>query len=333
MNMTLRICMVGCGSMSTSVHGPSYHEYASLHPDAILAACCDLDANKAEKYMKMFGFRKHYTDLDVMLDTEKPDAVCLVVQDYLTAKLSKRIMEKGYPLLMEKPPGINKEETIDMIKTADQYDIPTGVAFNRRSMPLVRKLRRMLEERFESNELQHIRYDFYRVNRMDSDFSTTAIHGLDTVKFLAGSDYARIRLQYQSIPNCPPEVVNIYMDCEFESGVKAFLSFCPVSGTLLERATVQAAGNTFFLNVAVGDSIDYPGSLTHYEQGQVVSYPSEQADLADQRVFVTGGFYDENAMFFEDIRAGRAPIHDLRSSLQSVEIAECIRERKLEYTK
>jgi myo-inositol 2-dehydrogenase/D-chiro-inositol 1-dehydrogenase len=319
--------------MSTHVHGPSYREYAALHSDVVFAACCDLDAEKAEAYMKAFGFARYYTDIDTMLDTEKPDAVCLIVQEHLTARLSKRIMEKGYPLLLEKPPGLSGEETLDMIQTADHCGVPVQVAFNRRSMPLVSRLRGMLEERMASGDIQHIRYDFYRVNRRDSDFSTTAIHGIDTVKFLARSDYASIRFRYQPIPGCAPEVVNIFMDCEFESGASAFLSFCPVSGTLLERATLQVQGQTYFLQVAVGDSIDYPGGLTHYDQGQVVAHPELKEDLADQRTFVTGGFYAENAMFFDDIRASRTPVHDLKSSLQSVEIAACMRERRPVYTK
>ena len=39
--------------------------------------------------------------------------------------------------------------------------------------------------------LRHVHYEMTRVDRRDPDFSTTAIHGIDAVRFLAGSDYAR----------------------------------------------------------------------------------------------------------------------------------------------
>lgn len=44
-------------------------------------------AAKAEQYRQIFRFRRYCTDLDGMLDTEKPDAVCPVVSEPLTAAL------------------------------------------------------------------------------------------------------------------------------------------------------------------------------------------------------------------------------------------------------
>lgn len=172
--MTFRLCTVGCGSMSTNVHGPSYRKYATLHPDFVLVACCDLDGIKAEKYRLGFGFDKCYSDINLMLDTEKPDAVCLVVPEHLTAQISIQIMEKGYPLIMEKPPGLNKQETEMMILAADHNQIPTQVAFNRRYMPLVKELKHILNSQFVLSDIHHIRYDFYRVGRLDADFAATA---------------------------------------------------------------------------------------------------------------------------------------------------------------
>jgi len=194
--MTFKICTIGCGSMASHVHGPSYRAYAALHDDTVLAACCDLDEGKAERFREAFGFRKRYRDIDTMLDAEKPDAVCLVAPERLTARLSMQVMDKGYPLLMEKPPGLDVAETTAMIETAERVGVATQVAFNRRYMPLVRQLKRQLEKRFLPSDIQHIRYDFYRIGRLDDDFAATAIHGVDAVKFIAGSDYANVRFHY-----------------------------------------------------------------------------------------------------------------------------------------
>lgn len=326
--MNFKICLVGCGSMSSHVHGPSVQAYAMLHPDVELAACCDLDPVKAERFRDTYGFRSYYTDLDEMLDAEKPDAVCLIVQEHLTATLSQHIMRKGYPLILEKPPGLTEEETTAMYETAERYGVPVQVAFNRRSMPLVSKLKKSIEPSLNDRAILHIHYDFFRVNRRDTDFSTTAIHGIDTVKYLAGADYRHIRFHYQPIPGCANEVVNIYMDCEMTSGARAALHFFPVSGVLLERATVLTKDQTFFLHLGVEHSIDYPGRLSQYAQGEAVLTHEHEAN---ESVIKTGGFYDEHAAFFDDIRAGRKPVHDLQSGLQSVVIAQCIRRRVTEY--
>ena len=43
-----KICLIGCGSVATSGHGPSLQKYVATHPDTLLAGCCDLDAAKAD---------------------------------------------------------------------------------------------------------------------------------------------------------------------------------------------------------------------------------------------------------------------------------------------
>ena len=58
-----------------------------------------------------------------MLDTEKPDAVCIVLPVQYICQTSILVMEKGYPVLMEKPPGLNKEETIRMIAAAEKFGV------------------------------------------------------------------------------------------------------------------------------------------------------------------------------------------------------------------
>lgn len=329
--MSFKICSIGCGTIATGYHGPSYARYAAIHPDTELAACCDTDEAKAIEFRNRFGFARHYTDLVSMLEAEKPDAVCLIVPEPLTCELSCEILKMGYPLLMEKPPGRTTEEIDRMIAAAHASDAATQVAFNRRYAPLVRELRRLLAKTFQPSDIQHVRYDFTRVGRTDVNFSWTAIHGIDTARFIAGSDYQHIRFHYQEFPDLGPKTANIFMDCTFTSGATAHLDFCPVAGVVVERATVYAYDNTFFLNVPVWGAVDSPGLLQHFKKGELeqdivgtdVCGGSESVELM--------GFYAENASFFDALREGRRPTGDLRDARQSVEIAQCIGERRSEY--
>ena len=45
------------------------------------------------------------------------------------------------------------------------------------------------------------------------------------------------------------------------------------------------------------------------------------------------GFYRENKSFFDDIRNGKLPVHDLASSLQAMEIFDCMQQNKSDYTR
>ena len=329
--MSFKICNIGCGDIATSVHGPAYVKYRRLHPDVVLAACCDIDETRAEIYRKKFGFDKYYTDYRKMLEAERPDAVCLICPDTVTAEISINIFKMGYPLLLEKPPGRNREETLKMIEAAEKAGLANQAAFNRRYVPLVRELKRLLESDFTAGQIHNIRYDFYRVERKDFDFSATAIHGIDTVRFLAGSDYEYIKFNYQELPHIGINVANIYMYCTFRSGAAAQLNFCPVSGTVIERATVNCYNHTFFLNIPIWAAMDSPGRLVHIESNQVrLDVTGEQVSDGSE-MFEENGFYAENASFFNDIRTGKKPVNDIRSGLQSVEVADCIRKRLPEY--
>lgn len=331
--MNFKICVIGCGSMSSHGHGPSYKRYASQYNNIVLAACCDLDEGKAAQYKDDFGFQRHYTNMDIMLDIEKPDVVCVIVPEHLTACISIRVLKKGYPLMMEKPPGLNIEETLKMIHAADKHNTPTQVALNRRYMPMIVKLKDMIINELKSAKIHNIRYDFYRVGRFDVDFAATAIHGIDTARFIAGSDYAHIKFHYQPFPEFGPDVANILMDCRFESGATAQLSFCPVSGVVVERAVVNSYDNTWFMNLPIWNAADFPGRLTHYKKGRLALDMTGDDISGEKDLYITNGFYNENESFFNNIKAGRRPEGDLKSALQSVEIADFIRNRKLEYIK
>jgi len=329
--MSFRICNIGCGEMARGYHGPSYVRYAGTHPDTILAACCDLDEAKARSYRETFGFARAYTDLDAMLAHEQPDAVCLMAPEPLTCELSCRVLAYGVPLMMEKPPGRTAAEIDRMIAAADATGAATQVALNRRYTPLVRELRQRLDAQFATTDVQHIRYDFTRIGRTDADFSLTAIHGIDTVRFITGGDYASIRFHYQEFPALGPTTANIFMDAVLTSGATAHLDFCPVSGVVVERATVYLHGHTLFLNLPMWQQFDAPGRLLHLHKGTVAADLSGNDVSEDRSGFVTMGFYQENASFFDDVRNGRRPAGDLRSARQSVIISQYLRERRPEY--
>ena len=142
---------------------------------------------------------RSYADIDAMLDAERPDAVALVVPVRLTCEIGVRILSRGVPLLLEKPPGqpCRKSTALAAAARAGGASVPHQVAFNRRYVPLVAALRDRVDRRPPGAPLQHVRYEMVRVNRRDPDFSTTAIHAIDAVRFITGADFAQATFRYQ----------------------------------------------------------------------------------------------------------------------------------------
>ncbi len=331
--MSFKICAIGCGSHAKIALGPSYRKYVELHPDAELAACCASRESTAEAFREQFGFARAYADIDLMLDTEKPDAVSLCLPCEITAAISAKVLEKGYPLMLEKPPGVDPQETLALIAAAEKTKTPNMVAFNRRHTPLLKKFRQLISEL--PTGVQNIQYDMFRINRKDPDFSTTAIHAIDAVRSILGSDYSYVNFHYQAFPEIGETVTNIFMYAEFESGATAQINVCPVAGTVVERAVANAYGHTISMNLPVMSSTEKVGSVTHIEKKVVVGeYSGNDEGIFDgPAIFETNGFYAQFASFIDDIRNGRNPVDDIKSGLQAVEIATCIRNREKEYRK
>jgi len=177
--------------------------------------------------------------------------------------------------------------------------------------------------------LEHIHYDFYRVGRTDADFSTSAIHAVDMVRFLAADDYASVRFTYRRRPR--PAVGDVFLDCRFRAGCTAQLAFCPEAGMEMERLVLNAQDVTFFVDLPGWEPVDPPGAIVQFVKGERTRSITE-ADLGGSGELCERiGFYGENATFFDELRAGRRPAGGVEESLQAVEIADCIRREQTVY--
>lgn len=331
----MKLCAVGCGEHAGTSHGPALARYAAGHPDVELAACCDVDPGRAERHRARFGFARAYTDAMAMIDAERPDAAVLVVPEALTCEVGVGILQRGVPLLIEKPPGRTLDEVDRLAAAAERAGarpVPHQVAFNRRFVPLMREAKRMLSALGPDAPIQHVHYEMTRVDRRDPDFSATAIHGFDAVRYLAGADFAQARFRYREMPELGPGVANILVDALMASGATAQLAFCPVAGVVVERATVHAGRHTFHLRVPMWGAVDSPGRLEHFEGGTRAHDVAGAAAGEAPPAWELGGFYAEYEAFLGDLQAGRVPAPSLRESRQSVAIAACAGRRDREYT-
>lgn len=324
-----KICVIGCGAMSTSSHGPSFKKYNEDYDGVCLSACCDLDEEKAKVYQEKFGFLKYYTDYNEMLKKEQPDVVSLISPVKLTKELSIDIMKKGFNIILEKPPGATPDETKDMIKQAEESKVFVRTAFNRRYAPLILKLK----ENLKGKQIFNITYQMYRFSRKEATFYTTAIHAIDAVKNIVGSDYKKVNFSYQELSDRGEGVANFYLDCDFENGVKGQITLITNGGTNCERITVNTPDETYFVNLPVKGGPDSNGSFMCVKGREIIENISGSSITDTEETFEGMGLYEENRSFFELIKSGEDVTCDLESGIQSIEIASCLHNRKTVYEK
>ncbi len=323
--MPLKIAVIGCGWVSQACHGPAYQAYASQTGAIELAACCDVDPARAEEFRARFGFGRAYSNFREMLEKEKPAAVCLNVPEKLTCEIGVEILRQRRALLAEKPPGISTAEVDRLVSAANEFGITNMAAFNRRYMPLMAELKRQLQ----TYPIDHLHYQLARIGRTEGDFSPTAVHAIDAARFLIGVDFQEIQFHYREHPALGKNVVDFHLDCRFTNGKTASIEITPACGINVERAILHGEGRTFTLACANG--IDFPGSLRHYEKGQLFLDLDGREYCQTDQEYVLQGFYAEDAAFFDALRSGTPVQDDLRSAHQSVEVMQCLRERAVTY--
>jgi predicted dehydrogenase len=115
-----RIGFIGCGSFSSNCLYPSLRLAAfglepwGAEPMAELVACCDFNAELAQRNAKLFGFQRSYTDYHEMLEKEKLDAVFVVMHPRLQPAIAIDVMRSGANAFIEKPPTQTLAESRDV---------------------------------------------------------------------------------------------------------------------------------------------------------------------------------------------------------------------------
>jgi len=319
--MNLRICMIGCGGFAQLCHGPSQRRIASEDPDVHLAACCDTDPGRAQNYAQAFGFARSYTDLLAMLAAEKPDAVVLAVSPPATCRAACLVLERGFPMLLEKPPGLSEVELDRMIAAAGSTGAPAQVAFNRRSMPVLRKAREILDAHFPPASVSRIDYEMIRFNRWDADFSTTAIHALDAALFLARSPFVCARLRFQAQRRADIEAANVVLEAECASGTQVMVCVQPVAGRNAESARIHTIGQSLSIVIPASPLSDEAGSLEHWSDDALVgAYAGDARDVGERF-----GILGETEAFLRAVCSGTGFTPRLPDCRQQVALMEAMR--------
>ena len=328
----VRVCVIGAGNFARAVHGPSYNLLRWQDTDVEYAAMADLEIAKAKSFAEQFAIPRFYGDWREMAAQEKPDGICVLTGVAATSRTAGEVLAEGIPVMMEKPPGRNREEILHLIESAKRGNAPAMVAFNRRYSPLLAQMLGIVRD--ECREpIEHVRCDFYRSERMDADFSTTSIHGIDAIRHLAGGAYREAQFFYQDLQREKP-TCNIYVNARFDNGVFGVISFIPSTGALFERYTVTTRHWTLIAHaVTPGGGSDVPGCIEVFKQGFHLRDDAPAPTPLNRHDVYLAGYYGENQAFIERLRNGFPTFNDLEMSLDAVELADCIRHKRTEWKK
>jgi myo-inositol 2-dehydrogenase/D-chiro-inositol 1-dehydrogenase len=316
--------MIGCGSFAQQCHGPAQRALRAANPGIELVACCDTNSDSCRAYSEAFGFRRRYSEIREMLSTERPDAVVLAVPPEVTCTAASLVLERGFPLLLEKPPGLTAKELERLIAAAEKGGVPAQVAFNRHYMPVMKKALEILNSAFRPEAVGRIDYEMIRFDRWDPDFSTTAVHALDAALFLARSPFRSAEISFQPQRYGGLEATNIAVEAECACGTRVRMNIQPVSAANEEFVKIHAIGQSLAIRVPVSPQSHGDGSVEYWRSDALVHTFSDRSVGAVERLGVLG----ETEAFLNAVGSGAPLAPRIQDCHQQVALMEAIRARR-----
>jgi len=202
-----RIAVVGCGNFARTRLYPSIRLAGNID----LVAVCDVVEERAREAARNFGARSCYTDMDAMLDAERPDGVCVIGPAPMHYELGMQVLQKGFHLYTEKPSANTSRQAAELAETARARGLVTGCGFMKRHSVAFRAARSLIErDEFGPVSMIEVRFTQgpYRAiwgikSGMRASLVGQFVHIFDLTRFLAG-DVRSVRARlYEKEPGGP----------------------------------------------------------------------------------------------------------------------------------
>ena len=125
----IKVGIIGSGRMS-AFHLEALSTFNDISIKAI--ASTKKGKNRRDILCKKYSVSASYSNYIEMLDREKLDCVYVIVSVDKIFEVSKSVMNRNLNIFIEKPPGLFKEETLELLKIANSKSLVNFVGFQRR---------------------------------------------------------------------------------------------------------------------------------------------------------------------------------------------------------
>lgn len=310
----IRIAVIGAGGMANRVHYPSLASF----PDVDIVAACDIDAPRLGATADRYGIPGRYENYRRMIAETAPDGVYAIGQPHIMYDVWAWCLEHDCNLYIEKPMGLTWHQAQMLAHLAARHGLITQVSHQRRSSPLLAKMR---QECLKRGPITHAVCEFFkcapepttgpRDHMMDD-----CTHSIDTVRWMCGGEVVGIESHCRRIG--VPDINWIGATLHFDNGSVGLLVNSWCSGRRVFRVQMHAPG--------IYTDAEVEGKARLYADGDYagVEYDAQGVAGSDQD-FIYGGFQAKNREFIESLKTG----HEVTSSpfrdcVKTMEVAEKI---------
>lgn len=274
----VKVTVIGAGSW-----GRNHVRTLATLADAELVAVCDLSSARREELKRQYPGVLVTEDLEAALRVA--DAVVIATPARMHGDLSRQVIERGLPLLVEKPFALSVSEAEAVAALAEARSVPVVVGHLLLFHPAVERLRTMIS----GGELGPLYYLYsQRVNLGQVRPDENALwsfgpHDISVAIHLLDGTPVRVAAQGRSYLQPGIEDV-VFLTMEFESGVIAHVQLSWLDPHKERRLTVVGSKR-----MVVFDDMQPREKLKVYDKG--VDRPPEYASYGESLAIREGDIF------------------------------------------
>jgi virulence factor len=313
--------MIGNGHFANVFHYPSLAAMKEVE----IVGICAFDEEKlkctAEKYQlppEAIFVSKRPDDYRKMLTDLRPDGVYAIGIPDRMFGIWCWCLENGFHLFIEKPMGMTLHQSRLLDYLASKNSCITQVGHQRRSSPLLGKMR---EACLARGPITHAVVEFYKCDirpmpdardRMLDDYT----HAIDTARWVCGGEVVKVESHCRRI--LVPDINWIGSTLHFDNGATCFVVGNWASGRRIFRVGIHAP--------AICAEVDPETEAFIYSDGNTIGERYDAKEVAGHNeLYVYGGFQQKSMEFIQAILTGEtstsSPFSDV---LKTMEVCETI---------
>lgn len=290
--------IIGCGNVTEVKSGPAFNKVEHSK----LVAVMRRDGKLAEDYAVRHGVPKWYDDVDALINDPEVNAIYIATPPDVHEEYTRKAMQAGKPVYVEKPMARNAEECDRMNAISAETGLPLFVAYYRRALPYFLKIKELIDSevigdvRFVSICLQWQPYDEevgenakprWRVDPAISGgghFHDLASHQFDLLEYVFGPIKAASGISRNQAGLYEANDITV-ANFEFESGILGLGSWCYTVNKEQREDQAQIVGSKGRIHFSFFEKFDIKVETAEGTEVLNIPYPEHvQQPLIEQIV-------------------------------------------------
>ncbi|HWJ73880.1 MAG TPA: Gfo/Idh/MocA family oxidoreductase [Kaistia sp.] len=323
----VRIAIIGAGNMANNVHYPSLASF----DDVEIVGVIETRAERLNTTCDRFGIpasARFLTSLDTdyqsILNDLRPDGVYVIGQPEIMYPIWHWCLTNGFNLYIEKPMGLTTHQAEALAYLADSKGVITQVSHQRRTAPILRKIKARL---LEKGPIIHGVVEFFKCDvtpmliardRMMDD----GTHAIDTARWICGGEVVKVESECRRIG--VPDINWFGATLHFDTGATCYVVCNWASGRRVFRTQMHVQGGYADVEVEAEAKL----YLDNNYKGETLT--TQEAAGSDDN-FVFGGFAAKNREFIDSLKSGSDSCSSpFRDTVKTMRVCQTILSQALE---